>query len=426
MTAADLPTTARPATETSKLGPRPPAASRIIELIRRAALPAAIIYLVNDWSSGLRDALALIAALWLLRAPGRARTVLRNTPPVVWFLAWAAWSLLSILWADHIVIALRDGFKFVPVVAGTFALAALLYPQATVDRVLLWITVGLTLAFSIDAGLWLAGFGAQAEGYVRWEAARAFQHPNTYSGLIVASLPLAFLRLGDRHSPGWAKAVALVQCATAALLLWAFASRTAQVALVASAALGLILVLGRWGLLATALLIALSAVAAPHFNPRFTEPSMSNLTHRFEVWEGTLELIGEHPVIGHGWGMRNFSTTYYARHPERSEEFWHPHDLGLEITYGTGLIGLSLFGAAWVSLARALARLRATGDATARRLATALIVSLGASLVFSLADSPHGAYWIFLWTVFGIAAGLTGRSAAPHSPPATRPDPLSA
>ena len=425
MRAADLPSTAGSTAETSERRPRPSAPSPVIDWARRAALPVAIIYLVNDWSSGLRDGLALAVALWLLCAPGRVRTVLRTTPPVVWFLAWAGWSLLSVLWADHIVIALRDGLKFVPVVAGTFALAALLHPQATVDRVLLWIMVGLALAFSVDAGLWLAGLGAQAEGSVRWEAARAFQHPNTYSGLIVASLPLAFLRLCDRQSPRWAKAVAVVQCATAALLLWAFASRTAQVALVASTALGLILLLGRWGLLATALLISLSTVAAPRFNPRFTEPSMSNLTHRFEVWEGTLELIREHPVIGHGWGMRNFSTTYYARHPERSEEFWHPHDLGLEIAYGSGLVGLSLFGAAWVSLARALVRLRAGGDVAARRLASTLLVSLGASLVFSLADSPHGAYWIFLWTVFGIAAGLTSRGATPQTP-AAPPDPVNA
>ncbi len=375
--------------------------------LRKWVLPVLIVLMVEEWSSGLRDALCIGAALWLLLAPPKSPIPVRPSPALTLLLGWALWSALSVLWADHPHLAWRDALKFAPVIAGTWSISRLVQRRTDAEYMLFWIGIGLTLVFMVDALTWLAGVGTQWNLFTRWETPRAFQHPNTYSGLIVASLPIALLRLHLPDEPRWSKAMGVLQIVTSAILLWTFASRTAQIALVITSLFALMLMFGRRSLPAAALLLALAVGSAPWLNPRFNDPSMSNLSDRFDVWERTSDLVLERPLLGHGFGTRNFTTTLYARFPNRTTDFKHPHDLPLELVFSTGLVGLALFTGAWVAVATRLAHLHRHGAGFDRSLATALLSSLCALLVFSLADYPRGPLWIFLWVIFGIATGIT-------------------
>ena len=60
--------------------------------LRKWVLPVLIVLMVEEWSSGLRDALCIGAALWLLLAPPKSPIPVRPSPALTLLLGWALWS----------------------------------------------------------------------------------------------------------------------------------------------------------------------------------------------------------------------------------------------------------------------------------------------------------------------------------------------
>ena len=136
---------------------------------------------------------------------------------------------------------------------------------------------------------------------------------------------------------------------------------------------------------------------------------MSTLANRFEVWRGTVRMIAERPLVGHGWGDRTFQSLYVARNPVRSEDFPHAHDLPLQVAFGVGVVGLALYLAMFSLVVRDLWRRRVAGDRAEARVAGVLLLSLATTAVFCLADVPRGPFHLFLWMLWAVGVALTGR-----------------
>lgn len=128
-------------------------------------------------------------------------------------------------------------------------------------------------------------------------------------------------------------------------------SRGALVGMASAGALAVLLL--NWRILIPAvLLVGLVAAGSPYFRDRmFSIFSLQRNAQRLRIWEGTLNLIREHPWFGVGPG--NFGLVYpQYRLLTEHEGASTPHNLYFYITTGWGVPGgLLLFGwIAWVML----------------------------------------------------------------------------
>ena len=119
--------------------------------------------------------------------------------------------------------------------------------------------------------------------------------------------------------------------------------------------------------------------------------------HRLEIWQRTLELVGERPWFGHGLAA-NLDLPGLT----------FPHDLFLGVLFYSGIVGLCLFAAlAWVVTAR-LVRMPKGAD---RLWLAALWVS---ALVSGLTDLGQitkgpGALWLIFWLPVGLVLAYPTR-----------------
>lgn len=128
-------------------------------------------------------------------------------------------------------------------------------------------------------------------------------------------------------------------------------SRGAMVGIASASAVAVVLL--NWRILVPAvLLVGLTAAARPYFRDRLLSIfSLQRNAQRLRIWEGTLNLIRDHPWFGVGPG--NFGLVYpQYRLASEHEGVSTPHNLYFYITTGWGIPGgLLLFGwIAWVML----------------------------------------------------------------------------
>ena len=282
---------------------------------------------------GWRRAHALSAA--------RRPFALRANPALVLLLLFVAWALFGTLWAPDLYLALRDWIKLATLSAFAWSTAQLLGTRENIEYVLLCLCVSLTVIYAVEILVWFRTVGVGWHFGQRVMEPFSFQHINTFAGLIVASFALGWLLASSAWRFG--KLVFALQLATGLVLLWLFASRTAQLSLVALVILALAAQrrpAARW--LAVVALIRVRRRRADRQSalPRRDDLDLHN---RVELWRGTVELIAERPFVGHGWGDKTFQALYIAHNPVRSEDFPHAHDLPLQLAFGVGLVGLVLY-----------------------------------------------------------------------------------
>ena len=122
-----------------------------------------------------------------------------------------------------------------------------------------------------------------------------------------------------------------------------------------------------------------------HFNPEWPGGRLS-------IWERSLEMVADHPLIGVGPG--NFDNEYKRRlAPDITDRFWyqHAHNDFLEAAARSGLPGVVTFGLVWVAVLWSLFRRRREPDegASERKLLT---MSLVGSLVFLVASMTEATF----------------------------------
>jgi O-antigen ligase len=276
------------------------------------------------------------------------------------------------------------------------ALFYLLLRSSKLDRAAVWrIVDALALAGVVVAAIGLVEYAFNLDFVTAEEGTRrlrsVYGSPNNVGLFLGRVFPvaLAFVLLGKGKRQVW-YGLSLLPIAAAIVLSQ---SRGAIFVGVPAALLAIgLLARGRW-LRAIAVVLIVGALAAIPFldSPRVQALFSGEGTQvfRLALWRSTLNLIGEHPVLG--VGPDNFLYAYRGRYllPEAWAEssLSHPHNVALDFAARLGLLGLGAL--AWMQIAfwrSAYSVLR-----NARRTLSiehyALIIGLMASMVDFLA---HG------------------------------------
>jgi O-antigen ligase len=122
------------------------------------------------------------------------------------------------------------------------------------------------------------------------------------------------------------------------------------------------------------------------------------MSHRLEIWDYTLRMIGDRPLLGHGLAAN--------LHLNVGEDITFPHDLYLSLLFYTGVVGLLLFAGFAGLLAWRLWLRRG-------RQETLWIAALGINALLSgLTDLGQitkgpGPIWFIVWLPLGLALGAT-------------------
>ncbi len=181
-----------------------------------------------------------------------------------------------------------------------------------------------------------------------------FALANTLAGLLLVSFLVGLAILRTSHSQkvnvqklivGGVILVLLGDC----LLLTK--SRTAMIGLLVGVSFGLFL-MGRslwdnrrarraiFGVILGTGAIILAAVVSGSLDREVISETPKSLRYRMEYWTSTVDVIGEHPLLGVGPG--NFRQSYLKHKlPESSEEILDPHNFVLDVWANGGLMALA-------------------------------------------------------------------------------------
>jgi O-antigen ligase len=376
----------------------------------------------------------LESILWLTLAGLLWTAVLRGGLQGLWGRLWRTRS-----WVDAGVLGLLFAaglstiFAEYPGVAGhelrtVFLDSALLYalwramPAGRDERRWLWAAVDALLIGGVIAALagiaqWFSGAGViTAEGVARVRA--WYGSPNNLALYLerVAPLALSAVVFGGVGRRRWTYGLALLPILAALYLTF---SRGAWLLGLPAALIGMGAARGgkwRWGALAGVLLIgaALLPLAGTERLQSLLDTSAGTGFVRLKLWQGTWNMIREHPVLG--VGPDNFLYLYRTRYvlPGAWEELnlSHPHNIVLDAWTRTGIVGLAALGVLVAALARRLWRgARQSARPAERMLYIGLFGSLAASLAHGLIDNSF--FLADLAMVLMMTAGLALRLAQP-------------
>jgi len=263
---------------------------------------------------------------------------------------------------------------------------------ATVGRILLLLAVTggvvgvLAAASSGGQEQELVGLGTEATG----RAEGSFGHPNLLAVFLATALGAAgAVAIGGRPA---ARPVAAVAFAAALAGLALTLSRGGLLA--AAAAIAVML---RWGpfrrMAVPAAVVAAAAVLIGGGDLLGSAQSVDRVTKRIEsvryaaagadprsqLWRGTPEIIGDHPLVGVGAGQFSTAAQRYGLRDPLSEyqPFEHAHSIPLTVAAELGLLGLA--GLVWLAVALGFAVVRACRHTGGRERAYAF--GLAAALV---------------------------------------------
>jgi len=377
----------------------------------RFAAASAVALLVWTFSSkALQDILVFGAFLFALTRAGLGAGAWKQ-PAGIAFIVVALHLVLSLPFAEHPRLSLRDFSGFLEVLAGAFAIPVIFNTREKIAAALFYsaVAVALTLGYDLARLAYHLGPALLAKGHIFTPF--ILNHANVASMLAGAAI-FVFLQRGlciiaernccpvrhpafarQRRTSAGRPARALrsflseagsgvpasprlrrASCRQASVLVCLLgiliclahmvimASRGPQIAFVLAVGGAGLLIPSRGGKLVWFLIVVLAAGALimniEHVNPRFLEKkSMSNFSERDKVWQHTWNLSSQHPWFGYGYGKRNFEAIYYANQPPKSRfHYPHSHQFWLKLLFEFGWTGLALHLAAWVILGISLVR----------------------------------------------------------------------
>ncbi len=150
-------------------------------------------------------------------------------------------------------------------------------------------------------------------------------------------------------------------------------------------------------------------------------PGADYSSARFAIWSNALDLIGQHPWTGVGFGDFNFAWTL-TPFPGRPQQFYdHAHNLPLHWIAELGLpLGLTLVAAMLLGLWRAFSAARTAAPAQRMALRGAFVLALLVGL-HSLLEYPLWYAYFLLPTAFALGLCLGSHRAAAAPTPAAAP-----
>lgn len=159
-----------------------------------------------------------------------------------------------------------------------------------------------------------------------------------------------------------------------------------------------------------AVFVAVAVLAPPSFTTDRIRKGFSTSHRVHGTWEPALNMIAERPIVGYGWGEREFHARFNAHRPQHPE--WSlkksegPHNSYLSLGFAGGVpVMLTYIAMLWGVIVIALRRaagLLADGDAGDNDHAL-----LGLSILTALIASYglHGLVETKAWPAFGIVFG---------------------
>ncbi len=294
-------------------------------------------------------------ALTLLRDPvlfGRFRT-LPNQPLFWGVAAFSFWSATSTFWANNQELALIKTATFVGLLGLTITVGLLEKRQL----VLMWGLMASSAVLSVPLGYLLPA--ASERILVSGRFTSGGNDPNDYAGLLVIVFFVVFYGL-TRQLPGSARLVLILPVLVGVLLSQ---SRTALIMLAVAPLFALLipgtarrsarftLPLYAIGGGVFAILVysipSLGEIASERYSILSQYQSENTWSGRLDIWQGALQTIQSHPILGVGSG--NFSevisadpsSTPYLGSVQQSVTV--AHNMLLSVASELGLVGLAVF-----------------------------------------------------------------------------------
>ena len=269
-------------------------------------------------------------------------------------LAFVLWISASILWASDKGEALRATVSFLGLLGLTVVIGLL-------ERrylLLAWAGFVFGAALSVPAA-YILPLPADSDMAVSGRFGPAGADPNTYSLLVAIAFFAAYFALLRRHT-----IIAYLLAPVFLYGIFATGSRTGLIALVATPLLALFVprlgarlgwrTLSMYVLGATAIaviVLAIPSVGEPALERYMTVSQIKSeetWNGRWCNWEGALDIIASHPILGVGAGnyaeaALEYSESVQAHSASKGELAGVAHNMFLGVASQLGLVGLILF-----------------------------------------------------------------------------------
>jgi O-antigen ligase len=343
-----------------------------------------------------------------------------HQPLTLAVLAFVLWVSASNLWATYQGEALRATIAFLGLLGSMVIIGSL----ETRYLILVWACFVLSSALSVPAGYILPVPENSAASVLSGRFGPGGATPNTYACDMAIVFFVAYFGLLRRH-----RGIAYFLAPVFLYGIVATGSRTGLIALVATPLLALLVprLVARLGwrvltlYIVGATFLAVMALAIPSVTDlaleRYTTLSQiqseETWNGRWSSWQGALDVIASHPILGVGAGNFAEATIDYSEQVfEGAVEDGEPtsvaHNIYLGIASELGLVGLTLFLGVLFFLFRAAVPLAQRSD-----LGTGILVGL---IVFMIAGltlpwGDHKMVYYLFGSVLALQLHYSGRRA---------------
>jgi len=383
----------------------PSAPHSLWDRLRAWLPPAVLLYVASAYvlpkgpGSSVIFYLAVVPCLLACLAawPRRAWTELVRDPPAAAALALIVWSGLTLLWGAN---DKNRAWQFAADTVATlgFLLAMLLAWSDAAGRTRLarvLVAVGAANAlFSIVQAFILQPHDPRLHGL------GLTMHP--ILGALV--MQTAYLTAVARGLTGTGRRWPNLAAATV-MAIFILMTESRGPILAAAAATLFLCVSGPWRWRALGALAAMVAVwyALPSAVHQHSTQVLERrgTSHRLEIWEYALQLIGNRPVVGHGLAANLHISVVNGK---VTDDITFPHDLYLSLLFYSGIVGFLIFVALVVMLVWRLFR---GWDRTEAPWLAALGIGalLGGLTDLGQVTKGPGTLWLILWVPIGLTLG---------------------
>ncbi|MEL6784844.1 MAG: O-antigen ligase family protein [Pseudomonadota bacterium] len=298
------------------------------------------------------------------------------------YVALVGWMYVSLIYSPRPAAAFPDilALAVAPVVASIMANEFVHLPRRT-------LVLGMTLGVLGLALLIISENLGLTRIYLSMPAAihiNGLNRPTTTAVLMLAPL-LVFSSLLEKRRFVWLVLAFVLVSAAQALS----ENQGSQLAMIGMLVAGFLLTLSRIWLPIILGAIGLSLLVFPLLLPMLetltgflpdTLRKAANLDHRFGIWNGYADLVGQAPFLG--WGVeahRHFGMMGFDLPEAFGRQVNHPHNASLELWLNFGLVGVVLALVCLFCLYRALRELRLLEQVAAVQIVVAAYVYLMSS-----------------------------------------------
>lgn len=384
---------------------------RLVLLVYVATLPFKKLLVVE------RHGYLVLLGLLVVWCVARRRFFYRKTPYDLWLLSFVLWVGLTIPFAAFPSYSFKEYGKLLQ---GMTVLYAVVWFLADVrSRKVLLFVLGASLFLVSTYGLTQFNV-ANPQAIVS-----SFPAEVWLTTFLVMALPYALAAAYGDHSRGMTGA-GVVLSVTAAACLLSTQSRAGLIALVTELAVMAWLVrtaLAKWtaGVVTLGLVfVVLLAVWLKSPVPGGQQPGvqssipvktgMATIVHRFDIWKFTLSEIGEHWLVGVGYGGQTYAMLYgddaeTIAPGHAAVKAQGAHNILLYLALHVGVAGMALFLGFYVALIRttATAYRRATGGLSRLVLAGTVGSMSGLFVRLQFDQMLVGALAVLFWILVGMS-----------------------